>query len=451
MSIETKKEIILQKNQVFEQEFQVKLNESCSAGNGIVRLSDDEKEMMINNFDTLEFTPSFFIPGSGSGSRMFKFLFEWLENRTSSKEINEFFDNIDSFPFYNELVEEGLTSDLNDVEIVEFILNKFAVLPKGLIPFHKYDSSVSTAFQDQVLQAQSLFGESVKIHFTVQKEFEQAIKSNIKTRVLDDSNISFSNQKEETNAFCFNNDGDVVKHGDKFLKRPAGHGALLNNLNEIDGDIVLIKNIDNIQHNSKVKATEKTWKIAMSLLLKFKAELLALSKDFSKESLIELNTRYQFISSDLLSNMDVHSLKVFLNRPTRVAGMVKNEGEPGGGPFWVSEQGGVTNQIIEKAQIKDLASEQEIVQASSHFNPVFIVVSKTDAFGNNLNILDFRDDSKFFVVKKSHQGKEILYRELPGLWNGGMSDWNTIFLEIPSAIFSPVKSVLDLNKSAHKA
>ena len=187
----------------------------------------------------------------------------------------------------------------------------------------------------------------------------------------------------------------------------------------------------------------------MSLLTKFKTELLALSKDFSTKSLIELNQQYQFIASELVSDMTVDSIKKFLNRPTRIAGMVKNKGELGGGPFWISDENGVTNQIIEKAQIKDLDTQQEIVQKSSHFNPVFIAISKTDAFGNKLNLLDFRDDSKFFVVKKSHKGKDILYRELPGLWNGGMSNWNTIFLEIPSTVFSPVKSVLDLNKPAH--
>ena len=449
MSIETKKEILLQKNQVFEQEFQVNLSESCRVGNGIVRLSDIDRKQMINDFDTSKFNLSFFIPGSGSGSRMFKFLFEWLENRAPSKDVNEFFHNIKSFPFYSELVEKGLINDLDDSKTIEFILSEYAALPKGLIPFHQYNSFVSTAFQDQVTQAQSIFGQNVKIHFTVQKDFEFKIESNIKSRVKENSNISFSYQKEETNAFCFDDKGEVIKEGMELLKRPAGHGALLENLNEIDSDIVLIKNIDNIQHNSRIKATENTWKIAMSLLTKFKTELLALSKDFSTKSLIELNQQYQFIASELVSDMTVDSIKKFLNRPTRIAGMVKNKGELGGGPFWISDENGVTNQIIEKAQIKDLDTQQEIVQKSSHFNPVFIAISKTDAFGNKLNLLDFRDDSKFFVVKKSHKGKDILYRELPGLWNGGMSNWNTIFLEIPSTVFSPVKSVLDLNKPAH--
>ena len=449
MSIETKKEIILQKNQVFEQEFQVNLIESCRVGNGIVRLSDDEKELMINNFDISKFNLSFFIPASGLGSRMFKFLFEWIEEKKSTQEVDKFFKNIGQFPFYKTLVEEGLTEPINQRKVALFILENYALLPKGLIPFHQYESSVSTAFQDQVIQAQSSFGLNVQIHFTVQESFKATIQANI--QALDNSKISFSYQNEESNAFCFSDNAEAVKEGEEFLKRPAGHGALLDNLNEIDSDIVLIKNIDNIQHNSKSKATENAWKIAMSLLYKFKAELLALSKDFSVEKLIELNQRYQFISSDALNDMTVDSLERFLNRPTRVAGMVKNEGEPGGGPFWITDENGVTSQIIEKAQVKNLAGQQEIVQKSSHFNPVFIVVSKSDVFGNKLNLLHFRDDSKFFVVKKSHRGKEILYRELPGLWNGGMSDWNTIFLEIPSTVFSPVKSILDLNKPAHKA
>lgn len=148
----------------------------------------------------------------------------------------------------------------------------------------------------------------------------------------------------------------------------------------------------------------------------------------------ELNDKYQFISPDLIGEMSIDSIQQFLKRPSRVAGMVKNEGEPGGGPFWIKGENGVTNQIIEKSQIKEQSDQEQIVRDSSHFNPVFIALSKTDAFGNKLNLLDFRDDSKFFVVKKSHQGKEIFYRELPGLWNGGMSNWNTIFLEIPSSV-----------------
>ena len=444
MSIETKKEILLQKNQVFDQEFQVDLADSCRVGDGIVQLSTLEKDLLISVFDRSCFNISFFIPASGTGSRMFRFLFEWQEKGVESKEVDLFFDNLKELPFYKSLIENGLikkNGEFVKLDVARFVLKENAIPAKGLIPFHENESITTTAFQDHVFQAQAMFGNEVKIHFTIQKEYESLINSNISSRHSDLSKINFSYQQEETNAFCFNDHGETIKIGEDFLKRPAGHGAILNNLNEIDSDIVLIKNIDNIQHNSKSQETDKTWKVAISFLVSFKNELLALSKDFLLVKLRELNDKYQFISPDLIGEMSIDSIQQFLKRPSRVAGMVKNEGEPGGGPFWIKGENGVTNQIIEKSQIKNQSDQEQIVRDSSHFNPVFIALSKTDAFGNKLNLLDFRDDSKFFVVKKSHQGKEIFYRELPGLWNGGMSNWNTIFLEIPSSVFSPVKSV----------
>lgn len=449
MSIETKKEILLQKNEVFEQDFQVNLIDSCRVGDGIVRLTSQEIDFYSKAFDLTKQDISCFIPASGSGSRMFKFLFEWIKNGDSSSELFDFFESIQDFPFYDNLIEKiDLTEETNKMKFAELILREFSVLPKGLIPFHKNGKGVSTAFQDQLIQAKLFFGEKVKVHFTIQKDYEQKIKENINFK--EESNVSFSYQKEATNAFCYDYEGVVVMDGKAYLKRPAGHGALLENLNDLVGDIFVIKNIDNIQHNTKSEDTGKTWKTAIGLLCVFKKELKNLSENFSVEKLIELNNKFQFIPKSVIHDVNQTDLERYGKRPTRVAGMVVNEGEPGGGPFWISGKNGISNQIVEKAQIKESPLQEKIVQKSSHFNPVFIVASKTDVFGNRLNLIDFRDDSKFFVVKKTHEGEEIIYRELPGLWNGGMSDWNTIFLEIPSAVFSPVKSILDLNKPAHK-
>ena len=436
MSVETKKDIIDQRNQVFEKTFKVDLKDSCNIGTGILRLNDLMLKEVRSTFINAEFSSSFFIPASGSGSRMFKFLFQWLENEVETKEISHFFQELDEFPFKSELTSDGT----DNRELVKEILNKYSTLPKGLIPFHKYPNEIRTAFQEHVSQAKLFFGDDVKIHFTIQQKSEGLILENLGLN----NNISFSYQNDETDAFCFDNGKEIVKEGNQFLRRPAGHGALLENLNALDEDVILLKNIDNIQHGSKSKPTKDTWSSAVGTLLLFQNELKEIAKNYSIEKLIELNNKFQFLSQEALQNFTHKDFQNIISRPTRVCGMVKNEGEPGGGPFWVSDENGISNQIVEKAQIKNDDSQLKIVQSSSHFNPVFIALSKTDCKGNPLDLLKYRDDSKFFVVKKTHKGKDILYRELPGLWNGSMSNWNTIFLEIPQEVFTPVKSVLDL-------
>tara|TARA_R110002072_G_scaffold301400_1_gene481035 strand:- start:33368 stop:34684 length:1317 start_codon:yes stop_codon:yes gene_type:complete len=438
MSVETKKEIINQRNQVFEQEFQVELSSSCKVGNGIVRISEEEKEKLVNSFDANSLQPEFFIPASGSGSRMFSFLYQWLEDEVETESVKLFFNQCQKFPFSDSMV----SSLRNRKELVKEMLNKYSALPKGLIPFHKYEGTVRTAFQEQLVQANEFFGDETKVHFTIQQKFEKDIKTNIG----DCSNVTFSYQNSETDAYCFDSSGQKVKDGERCLMRPAGHGALLENLNAIENDIVLIKNIDNVQHFSKVEDSKSTWKLTIGLLQNFKRDLAQLVNNYSLDGLRKLNSNYQFLSEEQLSNFSESDFSTILSRPTRVCGMVINEGEPGGGPFWIEDEQGVSNQIIENSQISKSAYQQDIVQTSSHFNPVFIAVSKTDIEGRKLDLMQFRDDSKFFVVKKTHQGKEIFYRELPGLWNGGMSNWNTIFLEIPDIVFTPVKSVLDLLK-----
>ncbi len=436
MSIVTKKDIIDQRNQVFEQEFQVELASSCTVGNGILRLDGVAKENAIIAFEESKDKPSFFIPASGSGSRMFKFLYQWLEDEKETDEVQRFFTELPNFPFFGEL-----TTPISDRKtIVAEVFEKFSTIPKGLIPFHRYENEVRTAFQEHLAQAKEFLGEDAEIHFTVQKEFEADIAKNLGAN----KNVSFSYQNDETDAYCFDANGEVVKEDGEYLRRPAGHGALLENLNAIDSDLVLLKNIDNIQHSFKSETTKQTWKLAIGTLLNFKKDLQELANDFSSEKLNMLNETYQFLSKNQLDDFQKEDLQTILHRPTRVCGMVKNEGEPGGGPFLIADKQSISNQIIEKAQIKNSEEQQAIVQGSSHFNPVFIVVSKTDAQGDKLDLMQFRDDSKFFVVKKTYKGKEIFYRELPGLWNGSMSNWNTIFLEIPSDVFTPVKSVLNL-------
>ncbi|MDX2362789.1 MAG: DUF4301 family protein [Crocinitomicaceae bacterium] len=449
MSKDSQQEIEKQRKQVFQGDFKVDLKTACTVGNGVVQLKPEQEAMLLDKFDNLKTFPSFFIPASGSGSRMFQFLYEWLENGQSTKDVEEFFSVLDQLALSDGV---NLTEE-NRESIVRSLLTKYADQPKGLIPFHKEEEIIKTAFQEHVLQAQQISGDQASVHFTVQHNVENVVNENISQLgpQTKNVNISYSYQKVETDSYCFNEQQELVMHGGVALRRPAGHGALLNNLDDIDADIVLIKNVDNIQHSSRSSMSGKIWKLAVGLLLQMKEDLKTLSDNYSQEALEGFNNKYQLFSEEEMKDLNSDAIISICNRPSRVCGMVKNEGEPGGGPFWINDDQGVTKQIVEKVQIDSSNAEQlEIVQNSSHFNPVFIAVSKTNTNGGSVDLMKYRDDSKFFVVNKSHQGEAIAYRELPGLWNGGMNNWNTIFLEIPSEVFSPVKTVLDLAKSSHQ-
>ena len=439
------KETDIQKEQVFKSDFKVVLMSACKVGSGILRLNNKEEELAITNFQNLQEVPSFFIPASGSGSRMFQFLFEM----NNSQDREEAFRALSKLAVAENYLDKATNAD----EFIAQLLKGEAFKPKGLIPFHIVNEKVYTAFQEQVLQVKALFPNDARLHFTIQKSFEKEIKENISElgREIDGVDITYSYQSTSSDAYCFNANGDLFQDESGVVRRPAGHGAILENLNALPERLVCLKNIDNIQHLSKAEESTRVWKIATGLLMEFEAELRGLVQNFSKEKLEALNARFQFLSEDEVRRCDTTFIKALASRPTRVCGMVKNEGEPGGGPFWIKGGDHVTKQIVEKIQVSENDEQQKIIKESSHFNPVFIVISKSDVYGNHLDLMEFVDDSKFFVVNKSHKGNEILYRELPGLWNGGMSNWNSLFLEIPSAVFSPVKTILDLTKPAHLA
>ncbi|MDP4798360.1 MAG: DUF4301 family protein [Crocinitomicaceae bacterium] len=448
MSKELNEEIILQKKQVFSSNCKVNLIAACTPENGILVLDDIQKSKAIQEFDSSYLKPVFFIPASGSGSRMFQFLFEWLETKVETDLVKSFFDHVEGMAFFKAHSLELKDKEAFVRQLLDASQLNLGERPKGLVPFHEENGVYFTAFQDQVRQAFQLTLNDTQINFTIQPQFEDEIKLHLKSLNLL-VQLNFSYQEESTNAFCFDEHEELIEANGVPLLRPAGHGALLENLNEIDSDIILIKNIDNVQHTSKSELTAETWKEATGVLIKFQRELKELSNNYSIEKLNALNSVYQFLSPSEIDGINEAKFTSLINRPSRVCGMVKNEGEPGGGPFWVEVSGNVTKQIIEKIQISNDSDQQDIVSGSTHFNPVFIVASKTDCNGKRLNLLDFRDNEAFFVVEKSQQGKKVFYRELPGLWNGAMSNWNTIFLDIPSETFSPVKTIVDLTKVAH--
>lgn len=452
-----------QKNKVMGAHPEVTLISPCKVGEGILQVSQQLQQYLISVFEKETFSSCFFIPASGSGSRMFQFLFDFLEspdeeNRSS---VEKFLNHISEFAFFQQLpidIRKKLeTHDLDLDEFVAFLLRDegmgYGDLPKGLIPFHKNDPFILTPFQEHVLQGVRVKEEDISFHFTVQSKFESFIKKGIsQAQGLTGQfyDVSFSDQNCKTNAIAFDETGNpfICENG-KVLERPAGHGALLENLNKIESDIIFIKNIDNIQHLTKSKDTISVWKLLGGLLIDYKKEAKKLFSDPSNEGFKILNDRYQLFDPKKVADMTKDDIKEVLNRPTRICGMVRNEGQPGGGPFWVNDNGNITKQIVEKAQITMRGEQYRLMVQSTYFNPVMIVASTKDMYGNKFNLEEYKDDSKFFVVRKKYKGQDIRFMELPGLWNGSMANWNSIFVEIPSSTFSPVKTVLDLLDTTH--
>jgi hypothetical protein len=460
MSIDENSLILSQRKQVFETVPVVELIEACSIGTGVVVLSESDKRNALEQFNLLTDEISYFIPASGSGSRMFHALHQYIETGEMSEDCKVFFDKLPTFALYEKIamVTREKLEVIDQISLARYLLHKEGLnlsdTPKGLIPFHHLANKVLNPFQEHVLQASKLFPEGVKMHFTIDQYVEDDVRYNVLglgNVKLENIEISFSNQNEESHAYCFDEDKEPIRVNEKYLRRPAGHGALLRNLNALDADLVLIKNIDNIQHYNRCDDSNEVAKFLLGTVKVFQNELQALQSNFSMDKLVELNAKYQWMSEESIAAIDEVAFGKLLERPTRVCGMVKNEGEPGGGPFWIKGNDGPTKQIIEKVQIASVEDQQEIMAGSSHFNPVLIAALTTDVSGNKLDLERFSNDEKYLNVKKPHKGKTIYYRELPGLWNGGMYHWNTLFVEVPSKVFSPVKSVLDLMAEEHQA
>lgn len=452
----------------------IELAGSCRIGNGIASLPEEDKIKLSKKFEdiALKLKVTFFVPASGSGSRMFDALYDFIQSSKPKAETIEFVEHlisdIQNFAFYNKL-DQDTKSDLKNgtIAIVNFIENilfedglNFGNLPKGLIPFHRYDNFIINPFQEHVLQGFSIAGENAHFHFTINDLYEKPIAESI--RILTEitgiaAKADFSEQKIETNAFAFNESLHPIhdEQGD-FITRPAGHGALIENFNSIDADIIFIRNIDNIQHRSHAKNSILTRKALAGALLELQNEIFEILNRLDKgddyiEKLNSINTNFdlripenKFTDATFIYNL--------LNRPIRVCGVVKNEGQPGGGPFWIANEHGIERrQIIEKSQISGDAKQLAALVKSTHFNPVEIVCGIKNYQGNKFNLSNYSNTDLYFVVHKTHQGIPVQYIEEPGLWNGGMQNWTTLFYEIDADCFSPVKTVLDLLKPLHRS
>ena len=372
-----------------------------------------------------------FVPASGAASRMFKNLFEYLDNGEDNAFMQEFFAGKDKFAFAPEL--EGKEGR----EAVRYLLEdmNYGKLPKGLLLFHKYRDGARTPALEHLVEG-ALYAASngvVRLHFTVSHEhlplFRKHIADNLKK--FEDKysvkyEITFSEQQPSTDTLAANPDGTPFRTKDgKLLFRPGGHGALIHNLNEQDADIVFIKNIDNVVPDRLKKDTVRYKQVLAGVLVEEQKRVFARLQDPSLSA--EERER--------------------LNRPIRVCGVVKNTGEPGGGPFLVREEdGSISRQILESRQIED----KSLMAKSTHFNPVDLVCSLRDAEGKHYDLPKYVDPKTGFISSKSKDGKELLALELPGLWNGAMSRWNTIFVEVPVSTFNPVKTVNDLLREQHQ-
>jgi hypothetical protein len=462
--------------------------------NGLKTLNDDELNHYLHTFPELALEKKIikFVPASGAASRMFKELFGFLESNediSQNAAVQKFIQNLPHFAFYKALelvmkvngLDLALSLENKDYRnIIDHVLTEkglnYGNLPKGLIQFHQYSDHTRTPVYEHFIEG-ILYGigkgNTVRLHFTVSPEHNSkfkeeifAIQPKLEMQFGVKFEVTFSEQKKSTDTIAVNEDNTpFIEEDGTVLFRPAGHGALLENLNDLDADIIFIKNIDNVVPD-RLKETTKDYKIALGgLLLEtqslvFKA-LEGLKQNISEDSLkfaIEVYQKHLMKKlPQAFTAMDLEQKSKYLfdqlNRPLRVCGMVKNTGEPGGGPFWVKEKDGTSSlQIAETAQINlDDPEQMKILKASTHFNPVDLVCATKDFKGSKFDLLTFRDMSTGFITEKSKSGKVLKAQELPGLWNGSMAGWNTLFVEVPMITFNPVKTVNDLLRAEHQA
>ena len=457
--------------------------------NGILKVGKSDINNLIYEYEENRDTEKRvkFVPASGAASRMFKTLFAVLNDETDINEDKSFnsaynfIQNIEKFAFYDDLTnicDKNTDFKTEHKKVFACLLTEkdlnYGNLPKGLLKFHKYKDGNRTPVQEHLTEA-ALYAKSKKnayIHFTVSPEHLSLFKKHIEqTKVKYEKyhnvkfEINYSIQKPSTDTIAVDLQNRPFRNSDgSILFRPGGHGALIENLNEIDADIIFVKNIDNVVPDRLKKDTLTYKKVLAGVLIKTRRKIFSHIRQLQKTADNgTINEAKQFLKNELFITPDktfesknnsekAKYLTNKLNRPFRVCGMVKNEGEPGGGPFFVQkESGSVSLQIVESAQIDMQNPEKaEIVKNAAYFNPVDLVLGIKDYKSKKFDLTKFTDPETGFISQKSKDGKELKALELPGLWNGTMANWNTLFVEVPISTFNPVKTVNDLLRKTHQ-
>lgn len=478
----------------------LKLDGAAQIGKGILRVDSDLQTLAVrkwqeyrglNNGNRVGGKVVKFVPASGAASRMFKDLYEFRNLSSANPEADEikrFFDNITEFAFYDELNACCLKYKTSSVRqliaagdyrtILEVLLDKeymaYGHLPKGLLSFHKYDNEIRKAISEHLVEGAMYAvdgNRNVNIHFTVSPEHKElfakyitSIRSEYEKRYRVTYVISMSVQKKSTDTVALGDDGELVREDDgSILLRPGGHGALIENLNDLNADIVFIKNIDNVVPDRLKGTTVEYKELIAGVLVMCQQQIFRymqqLDGDVTDADIADMLHFAETVLSigqgdNKLGNKHskIEYLHRLFNRPIRVCGMVKNEGEPGGGPYLAyNANGNVSPQILESSQIDKSDSEaMACMQNAGFFNPVDLVCGITDYRGNKFDLTKYVDHQTGFISEKSKNGKSMKVLELPGLWNGAMSDWNTIFVEVPVSTFNPVKTVNDLLREQHR-
>lgn len=472
----------------------LKLESAATVGKGILSLDEATKrdyaevwkEYLASGGKVVKM-----VPASGAASRMFKDLFSFVNGDSDTPNndfIRTFCGRIEEFAFFPLLNKKcmdvygksvaTLMEENRHKDVVKTLISKeglnYGQLPKALLEFHKVVGGSRTAMEEHLAegaQYAACADGKVHIHFTVSDDHRQLMQSKIEEAkaVLEhkygvEYEVSMSVQKPSTDTVASNMDGTPYRENGELFFRPGGHGALIENLNDLDGDVIFIKNIDNVVPDGYRDVTLEYKQVIGGVLITVKSKMddymSALRKGLPSPH--ELNEMLEFlrivlnVTHDNASKMNQQELAEYifnkLNRPVRVCGMVRNEGEPGGGPFLVyNADGTVSPQILESTQINPEDSDaMKMLKGATHFNPVDLVCYIRDFDGNKFNLPNYVDKNTGFISIKSREGVEIKALELPGLWNGAMSDWNTILVEVPSKTFNPVKTVNDLLRPAHQ-
>lgn len=473
----------------------LKIYDSARPGEGITVLTPEEQSRAVARWDEYladggEVTK--FVPASGAASRMFKALFSFVDGPDDKaaegsdvanllKDIHKvaFFDELNGVLLKNlgkgvdQLLEEG-----NEKAVIRGIISpeglNYGNLPKGLLTFHHSPDGTRTPVEEQLVegaQSAKMKDGQVKLHLTVSPNHREAFSAKlrevvpgIEKRMGVKIDVTMSEQKPSTDTVAVNDDNTLFREDEKIVFRPGGHGALIQNLNDLNATVVFIKNIDNVVPDSGRAATLQYKKVIAGYLIELHDKVISYIKkidarEYSETDLQEivefLRSKFCFDSPELseLKGEDLSTyLRTKLDRPMRVCGMVRNEGEPGGGPYVTfNADGSRSLQILESTQI-DLSKPEnkEMMAKATHFNPVDLVCYIRNAEGKKFNLPEYVDPETGFISSKSLHGRSLKALELPGLWNGAMSDWLTAFVEVPIETFNPVKTVNDLLRPQHQ-